>query len=122
DRRTCHARGARRLLPHAHRRARAAAADGGAASDRAGRAGGRLVPAEAQPARVRGGRCGDRRRAWRQPAGRQPERRLRLTAAPGSARKILVTRPEPGATQTAARLAAMGLIPILAPALEIVGT
>ncbi len=32
---------------------------------------------------------------------------------------ILITRPEPGASETAARVAAMGLIPIVAPLLEI---
>jgi uroporphyrinogen-III synthase len=32
---------------------------------------------------------------------------------------VLITRPEPGASETAARIAAMGLIPILAPLLEI---
>ncbi len=36
--------------------------------------------------------------------------------------KILVTRPEPGATATAARLIALGHEPILAPCLEIVHT
>jgi uroporphyrinogen-III synthase len=32
---------------------------------------------------------------------------------------VLITRPEPGASETAARIAAMGLIPIVAPLLEI---
>lgn len=32
---------------------------------------------------------------------------------------ILITRPEPGASQTAARVAAMGFIPLIAPALAI---
>src|SRR6185312_12602104 len=32
---------------------------------------------------------------------------------------VLITRPEPGASETAARLAAMGLMPILAPMLRI---
>jgi uroporphyrinogen-III synthase len=32
---------------------------------------------------------------------------------------ILITRPEPGASETASRVAAMGLIPIVAPFLEI---
>lgn len=35
-------------------------------------------------------------------------------------RLVLVTRPQPGAGETAARLAARGLVPILAPMLEIV--
>jgi uroporphyrinogen-III synthase len=33
---------------------------------------------------------------------------------------ILITRPEPGATQTAIRLAAIGLIPIVAPVLSVI--
>jgi uroporphyrinogen-III synthase len=32
---------------------------------------------------------------------------------------VLVTRPEPGATQTAARLVALGMVPVVAPLLEI---
>ena len=32
---------------------------------------------------------------------------------------VLITRPEPGASETAARVAAMGLLPIVAPVLEI---
>ena len=32
---------------------------------------------------------------------------------------VLITRPEPGASETAARLKAMGLIPVVAPALEV---
>jgi uroporphyrinogen-III synthase len=32
---------------------------------------------------------------------------------------VLITRPEPGASETAARLAAMGFVPIVAPLLEI---
>lgn len=32
---------------------------------------------------------------------------------------VLITRPEPGASETAARVAAMGLVPIVAPLLEI---
>jgi uroporphyrinogen-III synthase len=32
---------------------------------------------------------------------------------------VLITRPEPGASDTAARIAAMGLIPVVAPLLEI---
>lgn len=35
-------------------------------------------------------------------------------------KRVLITRPEPGATETAARLAALGLVPILAPVLSIV--
>ena len=35
------------------------------------------------------------------------------------ARGVLITRPEPGASETAARVAALGLIPIVAPLLEI---
>jgi uroporphyrinogen-III synthase len=34
-------------------------------------------------------------------------------------RGILITRPEPGASETAARLKAMGMMPIVAPVLEI---
>lgn len=37
-------------------------------------------------------------------------------------RRILVTRAEPGASETAARLTALGLFPVLSPALEIVAT
>ena len=32
---------------------------------------------------------------------------------------ILITRPEPGASDTAARIAAMGLTPVIAPCLEV---
>lgn len=35
-------------------------------------------------------------------------------------KRVLITRPEPGASQTAARVAALGLIPIVAPVLSIV--
>ena len=35
---------------------------------------------------------------------------------------ILITRPEPGATETAARLAALGFVPVLAPVLSIEAT
>jgi uroporphyrinogen-III synthase len=35
-------------------------------------------------------------------------------------KRVLITRPEPGATETAARLTALGLIPIIAPFLSIV--
>lgn len=34
---------------------------------------------------------------------------------------VLITRPEPGATETAQRVAAMGLNPVVAPVLEVVG-
>jgi uroporphyrinogen-III synthase len=34
-------------------------------------------------------------------------------------KRILITRPEPGATQTAARVTALGLLPIVAPVLSI---
>lgn len=34
-------------------------------------------------------------------------------------KRVLVTRPEPGATQTAARLTALGLIPIVAPVMSV---
>lgn len=34
---------------------------------------------------------------------------------------VLITRPEPGATETAHRVAAMGLTPVIAPVLEVVG-
>lgn len=34
--------------------------------------------------------------------------------------RVLITRPEPGATQTAARVASLGLIPVVAPVLSIV--
>ena len=34
-------------------------------------------------------------------------------------KRVLITRPEPGATQTAARLTALGLFPIVAPVLSI---
>ncbi len=36
-------------------------------------------------------------------------------------KRVLITRPEPGATQTAVRLTALGLIPVVAPVLHIVG-
>ena len=35
-------------------------------------------------------------------------------------KRILITRPEPGATQTAERLKALGLLPVVAPVLSIV--
>jgi uroporphyrinogen-III synthase len=35
-------------------------------------------------------------------------------------KRVLITRPEPGATETAARLTALGLCPIIAPVLSIV--
>jgi uroporphyrinogen-III synthase len=35
-------------------------------------------------------------------------------------KRVLITRPEPGATQTAARLTALGLFPIVAPVLSII--
>jgi uroporphyrinogen-III synthase len=38
---------------------------------------------------------------------------------PEAASGVLITRPEPGATETAARIEALGLQPILAPLLEI---
>jgi uroporphyrinogen-III synthase len=38
---------------------------------------------------------------------------------PAGARSVLITRPEPGARETAARVVAMGLRPVLAPALQI---
>ena len=45
-----------------------------------------------------------------------------MTAAPaGSARAVLVTRPEPGAGETAAAVAALGWDPVLAPALVLHG-
>jgi len=34
---------------------------------------------------------------------------------PRPARRVLITRPEPGASETASRIAALGLIPIMAP-------
>jgi uroporphyrinogen-III synthase len=34
-------------------------------------------------------------------------------------KRVLITRPEPGATQTAARLTALGLVPIVAPVLSV---
>lgn len=33
---------------------------------------------------------------------------------------VLITRPEPGATQTAARLTALGILPVIAPVLSII--
>lgn len=42
---------------------------------------------------------------------------LTRPGAPGAA--VLITRPEPGAAETAARVAALGLAPILAPALTL---
>lgn len=41
---------------------------------------------------------------------------------PEPARSILITRPEPGASETAERVTELGLIPILAPVLEIRAT
>lgn len=38
---------------------------------------------------------------------------------PKPARRVLITRPEPGATETAARIAALGLMPIMVPLQEI---
>lgn len=34
-------------------------------------------------------------------------------------KRVLITRPEPGATETAARLTALGLVPVIAPVLSI---
>ena len=44
----------------------------------------------------------------------------RLFDKSSSLKRVLITRPEPGATETAARLAALGLSPIIAPVLAIV--
>jgi uroporphyrinogen-III synthase len=35
-------------------------------------------------------------------------------------KRVLITRPEPGATETAARLTALGILPVIAPILSIV--
>jgi len=35
-------------------------------------------------------------------------------------KRVLITRPEPGATETATRLAALGILPVIAPILSIV--
>jgi uroporphyrinogen-III synthase len=37
-------------------------------------------------------------------------------------KRVLITRPEPGATETAERLTALGFLPIVAPILSIVGS
>lgn len=37
----------------------------------------------------------------------------------GVLKRVLITRPEPGATQTAARLSAFGLLPVVAPVMSI---
>ena len=42
-----------------------------------------------------------------------------LGSATGAHRRVLITRPEPGATETAARITALGLIPIKAPLQDI---
>lgn len=44
----------------------------------------------------------------------------RLFDKSGPLKRVLVTRPEPGATQTAARLTTLGLIPVVAPVLSVV--
>lgn len=43
----------------------------------------------------------------------------RAASLPDSGSGVLITRPEPGASDTAARIAAMGFRPVLAPLLEI---
>ena len=72
----------------------------------------RLVPAEAQPARLVPGRRADRQRTGRQPARRQSARHLCLTPAPACS----MTRPEPGASETAraSRWASIHCSPVLA--------
>jgi uroporphyrinogen-III synthase len=40
-----------------------------------------------------------------------------IAAAPGEAAQVLITRPEPGAADTAARVAALGLVPLVVPVL-----
>jgi uroporphyrinogen-III synthase len=44
----------------------------------------------------------------------------RLFDKGGPLKQVLITRPEPGATETAARLTAVGLVPIVAPVLSII--
>jgi uroporphyrinogen-III synthase len=44
----------------------------------------------------------------------------RLCDKGGHLKRVLITRPEPGATETAARLTALGLTPVVAPVLSIV--
>jgi uroporphyrinogen-III synthase len=44
---------------------------------------------------------------------------VRTTSLPDSAASVLITRPEPGASETAARVAALGYRPVVAPLLEI---
>ena len=96
-----------------HARLLAAAAP---APHRAGGAGGWFVPAEA---------FGGRRR-WRTRRGSAPSWAAscgairRATSLPESlptSSAVLVTRPEPGAAETARRVAALGWRPVLAPAL-----
>ena len=87
-----------------------------AAPDRPGGAAGRLLPAEARADR-RGGGC----RAASAPSWAHS---LRADSPPTSSpdavpRGVLITRPEPGAGETAARVAALGWRPIMAPLLEI---
>ena len=114
-RRTRAAGAARRLLPHADRRLRAAAAERRAASDRAGRARRWLVPAEAQPARR--GRATPSASAANSAPACAPT--AHTTSLPDAAAGVLITRPEPGASETAARVAALGYRPVVAPLLEI---
>ena len=105
-----------RVLPHADRRPCAAAAERRPAPDRAGGARGRLVPAEAAAV----GAAGDAARLGAE-LGRELRRDARATSLPErlpeSGAAVLVTRPEPGAAETARRVAALGWRPVLAPAL-----
>ena len=77
---------------------------------------GRIVPAQAHHGGT-GPRSGaDRHRTGRQPAGRTA---LATFLRDAMRTSILVTRPEPMASATAARLAALGLPSVIAPMLEI---
>ena len=46
----------------------------------------------------------------------------RLFDKSGVLKRVLITRPEPGATETAVRLTASGFLPVIAPILSIIGS
>src|SRR5450755_3888430 len=84
-----------------------------------------------RPCEVRGERPASLRYGHRPPASRSGSRSdesIDAVTAVGTGQNsapllladaVLITRPEPGASETAARVSAMGLTPIIAPFLEI---
>ena len=101
-----------RILQNPDRWFRARPAKWGTAPHRACGARRRLLPAQAQPARSGGGRRPHRCRARCQPARQLAAGHFCLAA-------VLITRPEPEASETARRVSALGLTPVIAPMLEI---